>query len=325
MKSIKQYAGLTIGLMTLVLTGCGSTNTETKGPTLVSSPKEVKVYSTEQYNWQENRSFAFNIARMSTESGAGVGLRDSYDPTNGVQSTGTNTGALAFARGFLAMDALTGISQVFLSGKQADELVYGPFAVSFIDKSSIDLENKQATAEFLRSALESSLRTSAANSAMNGVFKGVYASAIKYSKRNHVVILEGGICKDGANFLAPEEARNAEYKYPNLKKNILGLEENLKNAPLSEVCTVFYESSIAGMLGDKYVVVHEANRTNLALYFHNEMAAHSDMAFVFPENFNHVNEATRDKYFFKFPYSFVTYKGKQFLFDANKDSTPANL
>ncbi|MBD3587657.1 MULTISPECIES: hypothetical protein [Salinimonas] len=320
MKSFYQFAALTLSVTFLLLGGCSSTSNENKGPTLVSTIKTVKVYDTDTYDWKDNRSFAYNIAHMAQPSGAGNGLSDSYNPTNGVQSSGTNTGALAFARGFLAMDALTGISHVFLSSKEKDMLDYGPFAVSFVGVNDIDLNDEVATANYLLNTLDTELRSATQNSQMDGKFHGVYANAIKYSKRNYVAVLEGNVCQNGANFLAPEEVKNASFKNTKLKNYVLGLEKELKDAPYSEVCAIFYESSVAGKLGNKYIVVHEAINSNLALYYHNGIAPTSTMAFVFPENFSHINEATRAKYVYQFPYSFVSYKGKQYLFDANEDS-----
>lgn len=320
MKSINQFTALALSITFLLLGGCSSTSNENKGPTLVSSIKPVKVYDTDTYDWKDNRSFAYNIAHMAQPSGAGNGLSDSYDPTNGVQSTGTNTGALAFARGFLAMDALTGISHVFLSSKEKDMLDYGPFAVSFVSADEIDVNDGVQTANYLMKALDKELRSATESSQMDGKFHGVYANAIKYSKRNFVAVLEGNVCQNGANFLAPEDVKNAPFKNTKLKDYILGLEKELKDAPYGEVCAIFYETSIAGKLGDKYIVVHEAINSNLALYYHNGIAPTSTMAFVFPENFSHINEATREKYVFQFPFSFVTYKGEQYLFDASKDS-----
>lgn len=304
----------------LALGGCGSTPRATKAPELLTTEKPITVYSTDEYNWKSNRSMALNIAEMARPAGAGYGLRDRADPTNGVQSEGSGSGLLAFATGFYTGDILSGLGQVALGSKQDDLLKYNPYIIDFIPTNEVDISDITKATKVVDNKFSKNIQEAMVKSGIDAEYKGLYSYSVKRASINRTVYLDGQFCREGADFLAPSEIKGAEYE-PSLHRNsAFGVEEAVLNS--KTVCNVLYESSIVGVINGHYIVIHEMYSTNLAMLFHSKLAPHSNMAFFFPERFTHYNEATNGKFVMTFPYAFVSYKGKQYLFDSKKDSTP---
>lgn len=319
MKNLSKTFSIITALSALALGGCGSTSKVNSEPELATNHRVIKVTSTDKYEWKENRSMALNIAEMARPSGAGFGLRDSNDPTNGVQSSAKSSDLLTFATGFYTGNILSGFGLLSLDAKRDKLLDYNPYIIDFVDKDEIDLNDEVATFNVLKDRLGEKLSSAIEKSGIDAKYVGAYGYSIMKAEVNTAVYIDGGACREGMDFLAPEDIKGAKPE-GGLKKHLIGLPDEAKASTTG--CGIYYITSIAGKIGDKYIVVHEMYATNLAMYFTQKVAPHSDMAFFFPEDFEHINEATRKKFFIKFPFAFVSYKGEQLLFDAKKDSTP---
>jgi hypothetical protein len=304
----------------LTLGGCGSTERRASSPVMLNTIKPVPVYSTDEYNWKDNGSLALNIAEMVKPAGAGFGLRDKADPTNGVQSSGGGSGLFNFATGFYTGDILSGLGQVVLGSKQDKLLDYNPYIIDFVPIDEMDINESVATTNFLMERLGRKMEASIKSSGIDVRYKGVYSYIVERSKRNTGVYLDGAFCREGADFLAPKNIKGAEFKPSISRTSFLDIDPAILNSPTS--CNVLYETSIVGQINGHYIISHEMYATNLSIFLHTKVAPHSDMAFFFPETYNHINEATFDKYVFSFPYAFVSYKGQQYMFDSKEDSKP---
>ena len=313
---------LNISIVVLALfgmSGCGSTPSTSS---TIEEVKAIKNYSKEVIKWEKNKSTALNIASMGKPAELGFGLNDKRNPKEGVQSESSNKLG-SFAVGFLAMDIGTGLATAFNESQRDDKIRYNPYIISFIKKDSIDLNNKVETSKKVMSYLEDEFRKGLEQQKnVKGGVVGIYSDSNALNLLTSRLVMHGEICRKGTDFLAPSQYIGAD-----LNDRDMGslLDINGEHLKYQLRCSVNFTSGIVGTLNDFYVVAHNVAASNLAWYTMLQVSEFSEMAYVFPEYFNHFNAATYDKFTFKFPYTFVMFNGQKYLFDAEEISSDSIL
>jgi hypothetical protein len=319
MKVISKKLSVAVALSVLVLGGCGSTSKRLDVDEMTTNVRAVSINSTDEYKWDSNMSKALNLAEMGKPSGVGFGLRDSSDPTAGVQSKADDSKLLTFATGFYTGNILSGIGLLALDSMHDELLTYNPYIISFIGKDSVDLSLPESTANFINTVFKDDLKSSFDKSSLKGEFRGLKIFGQVISEYQTAVFLSGEVCRNGADFIAPAKDKGIPFSSKGTLR-LVGLTTEDLNQEVT--CSIRYKSSIAGTFGNKYIVIHEMINTNLALYFAQMVSPYSQMSFVFTEYFPHFNSANFKKYNIKFPYAFVVNKGEKLLFDSKEESIP---
>lgn len=308
---------LNISMVLLALfgmSGCGSTPKTAEKYEVI---EPIKTLSTEEFDWNNDRSRAANFARMGQKAGLGFGLRDKSDPRGGVQSAESNK-LLDVATGFLAMDLGTGLATAFNENQRDSQVRFSPYIIDFIDgeKNSI---GDDGLAKIAMNSLRAKISAGLSNTKYANSVVGAFSDNNPLGMITSRVILQGEICNDGTNYLMTEERKTDKTGIRNANM-IIGLES--ANIDISKACGFEVGSSITGKLDGKLVVIHELVASNLNVFIAQKIAMNTDMAIVFPEylSFHHASDM-QEKYTFKYDYTFVTYDGEQLLFDVAEKST----
>ena len=297
MNHITRAAMLASVVLGISLGGCASTdNGQPIYPTL-------KVLNDTPYEWDNSKSEALNVARMTLPAGAGYGLSDAKDGktviVEGKSSTAENVGGAVIMG--LASGIYGVVSDALITNEMDALLNWKPTVVLHVPTEALEVNGK---IDFLR------VRDAVSDKVVDAVkqafpdinITGLYTSksAYKYDQYNElIVVIEGDICVDARHFHMPDE----DVRKMDLSKLYIG-------APPQEIefCSINFEISIPHRLGDNYVV---AAVMEYGYYFMKAIEDNIDAYVLVPD----VYQVDRTyNISVTFPYAYVKKSGKELLF-----------
>ncbi|MFT5715897.1 MAG: hypothetical protein ACI9T7_000070 [Oleiphilaceae bacterium] len=308
---------LTLGLLVsaLVLSGCGSTSNNTVSEP-VTNLKALEVASMEEYNWDDDKSFAFNLARLSNPAGVGYGMSDSVNPKgtdlgrsessllSGV--TGFMVGGLGSAAGFLSMDSD--------SNAKRD---WNTSIITFYDEDEIDLNDpisaKNHVTKDVSEKLVKSLQYQYPDTALEGTF-----TQKKSNLNNSFVVISGSVCEKAFEFGRLDDVEyDRKDSFGRLRELIV---ENTSN--ISDGCVVLFNTKVSGKVNGKLAVVAEMLDYSVNTFIVNAAGANIENAYImYPDRSIYFAIGSRLKHYFPYPYPLVAGKGKEFLLDSKQTSS----
>lgn len=308
---------LAISLFSSLLVGCGSTSSsDAPSPDFNGHP--LQIASTDNYEWDTDKSFALNIAELSRPAGVGYGLVDVEDPKKlGISRSGNSlvSGALGFMAGglggtfgYLSMDA------------QSDEKRdWRPSIITFYDESELDLNDPVKANKLIRNDVGKKIADAIISSYPDANYVGT-THYYNPKLNSALTLINGDICQKAFNFGRIE---NKEYeKKENLQRfRTMITDESLKN---NDACMFMFASKVAGVTNGKIAVVSEVDSYNVSFFLAIEASKKIQDAYVLiPDTLSYHVFGSR-KHYMPLSYPVVLKDGKEYLFDANETSVGIN-
>lgn len=303
----------------LALSGCGSTsNNAATEPT--SNLKALEIASTDKYTWDNEKSFAFNLARLSNPAGVGFGMTDSVNPKgtdlgrsessllSGV--SGFMLGGLGGAAGLLAMDSD--------SNAKRD---WNPSVISFYDESDLDLSDPVAAKKIVENSVSNRLVKAVQVQYPDTVLHGKFTRK-NNPKNDAVMVLSGNVCEAAFQFgRLPDIDYKIKDSFERIKPT---LNEDTSN--INDGCITIFTSKVVGKVNGKIAVVSEMDGYSLNTFIINTARANIKHAYImYPDRSEYFIAGERRKHYFPYPYPAVVSDGKEFLLDSNNISSAQEI
>ena len=306
---------LLVSTSVLVLSGCGSTSNKSASEPKTNI-KALQVASMEEYQWDNDKSFAFNMARLSNPADVGYGMSDSVNPKgtdlgrsessllSGV--SGFMLGGFGAAAGFLSMDDK--------SNKLRD---WNTSIITFYDEGELDLTDLETSKTLIAKDVAEKLVAALKQEYPDTSFEGEYT--VKRNKHNNsFIVLSGSVCEKAFEFGRFDDIDyDKKDTFDRLRDLIVEDTTNISNG-----CGVQFTSKVTGKVNGKISVVSEMGNYSVNTFFINAVGAKIEDAYViYPDRSKYNIVGSKLKHFFTYPYPMVAGSGKEFLLDSNETSS----
>lgn len=308
------------GLALLMLAGCKST------PKEYSSIPPIEVKSLEEYQWENDKSFALNIAQMAKPAGLGIGmedeenpaeasnnLRDGFDKTTDVV-TGMLTSGLVGAASFLSL------------GSKSDELrSWRSGLVDFIPASNLDdlnsIESHTYIKDYVAGKLIKALKITHPNLINHGAFF-TKKTAFQYSVSMYI---SDSSCETAINTGLSEKDYVSTWGQWDASESLFD-GESMSN--VRGFCPMGFDTKVSGKIKingqDFYILVSELTRTSISHYYLTSSLKDYEGIVLLSQSFQIVlGNGKKGTWNNGIPY--VVNKGKRYFFDANEVSSLSSL
>lgn len=304
-----------ISIVLIGLTACGSTP--------YVPPTEyplVTVHSEDEYEWDNDYSYAKNIAMMVRPSGIGFGVDDEKDPLKASNNQqGTLSSATSIVNGF-AMNGIFGALSFGVLDSNIDKgRAWSPILVDFMPVSELPNPHSPDAYLTIRNLIEENIKQSLTSSYPDMEWDGAYFKTTKNIDVNTAAFFYDKTCNDAYNI----GNENTRYERDDWGFKLSLFEKGSLNEQSKPFCSVPFQSSITGkVLINKIaywiVASKTSNTTNLAYYLtalNQSYAGHilNPKSFLFYAR--NGNEKLSKKVSWVNPYPYVSHQGKQHLFD----------
>lgn len=304
-----------ISIVLIGLTACGSTP--------YVPPTEyplVTVHSEDEYEWDNDYSYAKNIAMMVRPSGIGFGVDDEKDPLKASNNQqGTLSSATSIVNGF-AMNGIFGALSFGVLDSNIDKgRAWSPILVDFMPVSELPNPHSPDAYLTIRNLIEENIKQSLTSSYPNMEWDGAYYKTIKNADVNTTVLFYDKTCGDAHNIGnegISSEILAALYPSPLFEKDSIAEQGK-------PYCSLSFEPSITGKLLinniEHWIITSKtSNLANLTYYstaLNQSYAGHilNPKSFLFYARKG--NEKLSKKVSWVNPYPYVSHQGKQHLFD----------
>ena len=308
------------GLALLMLAGCKST------PKEYSSIPPIEVKSLEEYKWENDKSFALNIAQMAQPAGLGIGmedeenpaeasnnLRDGFDKTTDVV-TGMLTNGLVGAVSFLSLGSTSDDLRSWRSG-----------FINFIPVSKLDdlnsIESHTYIKDYVAGKFIEALKIKHPNLINHGAFftkktTFQYSVSIYISDPSCETAINTGLNeKDTVSIWGQWDASESLFDGESMS-NIRGF------------CPLGFDTKVSGKINlkgqDFFIVVSELTRVSVPHYYLNSALKDYEGLVLLSQSFPIVlGNGKKGTWNNGIPY--VVNKGKQYFFDAKETSSANSL
>lgn len=302
---------------TLLMTGCMST-----GPDL---PEPVEFNSEREYQWEEDKSFALNIAQMGKFAGVGIGNEDSDEPmTAGNNIPGTGSTVLNSVAGFATGGLLGAFSMGGLSGDDQKAHMWPTSFMSFIPVNELEGKDEQTVRKIVQTHSSSLIKDALIATFPDTNVYGDYASKSNGIDNygNTIITLKNDSCLTAYNTGRPAletalPVRKDFGKYFNFDSKMDGI---------SNYCFVTFSDIISGTITvngkANYIVVTKAGINGETAFFFDSIKNNFKGAVLVSQLFK---TFPRGKLLMANPNSHVLYKGRDYYFDASETSSKDQL
>lgn len=304
---------------TLLLTGCMST-----GPDL---PEPVEFNSQREYQWEEDKSFALNIAQMGKFAGVGIGNEDSDEPmTAGNNIPGTGSTVLNSVAGFATGGLLGAFSMGGLSGDDQKAHMWPTSFMSFIPVSQLEGKDEQTVRKIVQTHSSSLIKDALIATFPDTNVYGDYSS-VKQQYRGDgqtLIAFDSNECLKAINVVAKKS-----YSEVPVMNYHLDNKHFLFNGTMDSVrgfCSLRYTDIVSGTVtinNQKYfVIVSKAAPSEITAWFLDEIKDNYNGAVLVSEFF--ITDSYEGDYKHNTP-AHVWYKGQDYYFDASETSAKDQL
>lgn len=304
-----------ISIVLIGLTACGSTP--------YMPPTEyplVTVHSEDEYEWNNDYSYAKNIAMMVRPSGIGFGVDDEKDPLKASNNQqGTLSSATSIVNGF-AMNGIFGALSFGILDSNTDKgRAWSPILVDFMPVSVLPNPHSPDAYLTIRNVIEKNIKQSLTASYPDMEWDGAYFKTTKNIDVNTTVLFYDETCGDAYNIgnqgvLSDRLA----WKFPSTLLEKGSLVEQGK-----PYCSLSFEPSITGNVlinnVPHWIISSKTSSvTNLVYYsvaLNKSYAGHilNPKSFLFYAR--NGDEKPSKKIAWTNLYPYVSHQGKQHLFD----------
>jgi hypothetical protein len=311
----KLTLSLLMSASVLALSGCGSTSNKTANEA-VTNIKALEVASMEEYKWDDDKSFAFNVARLSNPAGVGYGMSDSVNPKGtdlGRSESSLLSGAAGFmlggfgaAAGFLSMDS-----------ESNSKREWNTSIITFYEESELNLNDLESAKNLVAKDVAEKLVQALKQEYPDTSFEGVFTR--KNNRLNTSwVLISGSVCDPAFEFgrLEDVDYDNKE-TFERLRELVIEDASHITNG-----CALLFDTKVAGKVAGKVAVVSEMVRYNVNTFIINTASTNMDGAYIiYPDRSTYFVTGSKIKHYSNYPYPFVTGNGNEFLLDSNETSS----
>jgi hypothetical protein len=311
----KLTLSLLMSASVLALSGCGSTGNKTANEA-VTNIKALEVASMEEYKWDDDKSFAFNIARLSNPAGVGFGMSDSVNPKgtdlgrsdssllSGV--SGFMLGGLGGAAGFLSMDSDSNAKREWNTS-----------IITFYDDAELNLSNLEAAKTLVAKDVAEKLVQALKQEYPDTSFEGVFTRKDNMLNASWVLI-SGSVCEPAFEFGRLEDVDyDKKESFEALRELVIEDTSHITNG-----CALLFDTKVTGKVAGKVAVVSEMVRYNVNTFIINTAATNMDGAYIiYPDRSTYFVTGSRIKHYSNYPYPMVAGNGNEFLLDSNQKSS----
>tara|TARA_R110000868_G_scaffold17494_4_gene76662 strand:+ start:126 stop:1082 length:957 start_codon:yes stop_codon:yes gene_type:complete len=310
------------GLALLMLAGCKST------PKEYSSIPPIEVKSLEEYKWENDKSFALNIAQMAQPAGLGIGmedeenpaeasnnLRDGFDKTTDVV-TGMLTNGLVGAASFLSLGAKSDDLRSWRSG-----------FVDFIPVKDVPNLNTGESFTYIRDYVAENIRKGLNELYDDVQWKGVFTRSKRaYKDRGFLIFNSQNGCEKAVNLLLEkDEIKNTWGGY-----KIAGtIFENVNESSLGQYCTIEFTPIISGTTVingvENYIISTRTGEGSTEIYFTNKLNETYPAVVLNNKTYNFVLTGGKRRATWNNGIPYISKEGQKHFFDANESSSVSDL
>jgi hypothetical protein len=311
----KLTLSLLLSASVLALSGCGSTSNKSASEPKTNI-KALQVASMDEYQWDNDKSFAFNMARLSNPAGVGYGMSDSVNP-KGTDLGRSDSSLLSGVSGFM-LGGLGGAAGFLSMDDKSNKLrSWNTSIITFYDESELNLNDLEAAKTLVTKDVAEKLVQALKQEYPDTSFEGAYTE--KRSKRNKsFIVLSGSVCEKAFEFGRLDDIDyDKKDSFDRFRDLIVEDTTNISNG-----CAVLFTNKVTGKVNGKITVVSEMVNYSVNTFFINAVSANIEDAYViYPDRSIYNIVGSKLKHIFPYPYPFVAGKGKEFLLDSKQTSS----
>jgi uncharacterized protein YceK len=311
----KLMFSLLVSASVLALSGCGSTSNKSASQPKTNI-KALQVASMDEYEWDNDKSFAFNMARLSNPAGVGYGMSDSVNP-KGTDLGRSDSSLLSGVPGFM-LGGLGGAAGFLSMDDKSNKLrSWNTSIITFYDESELNINDLEAAKTLVTKDVAEKLVQALKQEYPDTLFEGVFNRKGNMVNSSFVFI-SGSVCAKAFEFgILDSIDYDKKESFESLRNLVIEDTSHISNG-----CAVLFSTKVSGKLSGKLAVVSEMVRYNVNTFLINNAGTNIDGAYIiYPDRATYFVTGSRRKHYSNYPYPLVAGKGKEFLLDSKQTST----